>query len=126
MKQYSPHIQDELLVARGLEGDRKSLEELIIRYSSLIYNLIIKMIRNKDDAADLSQEVFIKLITKLDSFKHNSSFKTWLYKITVNHILNYKKSTTTRRRGGFIQFSKDLDGAPDLEINAGEYYEADQ
>jgi len=125
MEPYSQSIPDEVLITRSLEGDSKSLEELIIRYSGLVYTLIIKMIRNKDDAADLSQEVFIKLITKLDSFKHNSSFKTWLYKITVNHVLNYKKSTT-RRRGGFIQFAKDLDGAPDLEISAGEYYEADQ
>jgi len=98
MEPYSQSIPDEVLITRSLEGDSKSLEELIIRYSGLVYNLIIKMIRNKDDAADLSQEVFIKLITKLDSFKHNSSFKTWLYKITVNHILNYKKSATTRRR----------------------------
>jgi RNA polymerase sigma factor (sigma-70 family) len=93
MEQYSPHILDELLGPRSLEGDRKSLEELIIRYSSLVYNLITKMIRNKDDAADLSQEVFIQLSTKLDGFKHNSSFKTWLYKITVNHVLNYRKGS---------------------------------
>lgn len=126
MESYSQSAADELLIARSLEGDSKSLEDLITRYSSLVYTLIVKMIRNKDDAADLSQEVFIKVITKLDSFKHNSSFKTWLYKITVNHILNYRKSATTKRRGSFARFAQDLDGAPDLEISAGEYYEADQ
>lgn len=116
---------DELLITNSLNGDRKSLEALITRYSGLVYNLSFKMVMNKEDAADIAQEAFIKMITKLDTFKYNSSFQTWLYRIVVNHILNYKKSAVVKRRRSFREFGDILDSAPDTEIAAGEYYEAD-
>jgi RNA polymerase sigma factor (sigma-70 family) len=125
MEQGLPGISDEMLVTNSLQGDRKSLEELIGRYSALVHNLAFKMGLNKEDAADSSQEIFIKLITKLDSFKHHSSFKTWLYRIAVNHLLNVKRSAV-KRKFTFDQFGQTLEAAPDLDFDAGEYYEADQ
>lgn len=119
-------IPDEILVTSALQGDRQSLEKLIERHSSLVYTLCYKMARDKNDAADLSQEIFIKVITKLDSFERNSAFKTWLYRIAVNHLLNHRQSAAVRQRTHFAQFGSILDDAPDLDLAAGGYYEADQ
>jgi len=119
-------MPDELLVTQSLQGDRHSIELLITRYSSVIYNLCYRMVADKAYVADLSQEIFIRMITKLSTFKHDSAFKTWLYRIAVNHILNYRENVVAGRTGGFKAFAHDLDEAPDWDLNAGEYYGADQ
>ena len=119
-------FSDEELVKNGLQGDRRSLEALISRYNDMIFNISVKMVRDADDAADITQEVLIKVITKLDTFKHDSTFKTWLYRITVNHILNFKKSPAVRARVSFRQFGEMLDGAPDMQLMAEDNYGADK
>jgi RNA polymerase sigma factor (sigma-70 family) len=125
MTDPNQHMPDETLVASSLQGDRKSIETLIRRYQDLVFNVSLKMTRNREDAADMTQEVLIKAITKLDSFKFNSSFKTWLYKITVNHILNERNTVEAKARLSFRQFGDTLDAAPDAELSADEYYGAD-
>ena len=124
MKEPIQHITDEQLVEASLKGDRKSIELLVKRYQDFIYNVGLKMTWNKDDAADITQEVLIKVITKLDSFKHNSSFKTWLYRITVNHILNERKAAA-KRKFRFRKFGETLDNTPDSDFEADTYYGAD-
>jgi RNA polymerase sigma factor (sigma-70 family) len=126
MTQSHPIPSDEDLVLLSLQGDKASLEQLVMRYKDLLFNLCFKMTRHYEDAADITQEVLIKVITKLASFRQDSSFKTWVYRIAVNHILNYRKSTLVKRRSTFQQFSDTLDGAPDADIAAGEHYEADK
>jgi RNA polymerase sigma factor (sigma-70 family) len=126
MDQTNDALPDEILVVQSLQGDRKSLEGLVGRHYRFIYNVVLKMLSNKEDAADITQEVVIKLITKLDSFKHNSAFRTWLYKIIVNHVLNYRKSQSMKKRYTFRQFGEILDGAPDMEFSADDHYAADQ
>lgn len=79
---------------------------------------------DKEQAADITQEVLIKMITRMGSFRVDSSFRTWLYRITVNHILNEKKASATRKFG-FRQFGETLDNAPDSELSADETYRAD-
>jgi RNA polymerase sigma factor (sigma-70 family) len=125
MDKHPGGLSDEELIALCRQGDKKSLESLIERYRHFIYNVSSKMTANRQDADDITQEVLIKVITKLDSFKGNSAFRTWLYKIMVNHILNYKKAIT-RRRVSFGSFGQVLDNAPDAEITAGEEYHADK
>jgi RNA polymerase sigma factor (sigma-70 family) len=126
MEHSSESLSDNELVIKGLQGDRRSLEILIGRYNDMIYNISAKMVQHRDDAADITQEVLIKVITKLDTFKHDSSFKTWLYRITVNHILNFVKSQAARSRVSFDRFGEMLDGAPDLEFTADDHYAADK
>ena len=126
MEQSIEELSDNELVRRGIQGDRKSLEKLIGRYNDMIYNISARMVQNAADAADITQEVLIKVITKLDTFKHDSSFKTWLYRITVNHILNFKRSPTVRARSAFTRFGERLDAAPNLELTAEDHYGADK
>jgi len=125
VNETNQNIPDEKLVESSLKGDRKSIEILIKRYQDFIYNISLKMTWNKDDSADITQEVLIKIMTKLDSFKHNSSFKTWLYRITINHILNERKGASVKKKMTLRQFGERLDITPDSDLTADENYGAD-
>ncbi len=67
----------------------KSLNNIIKTYKKFVYATALRYIENYDDADDITQEVFIKVYNNLDKFKGNSSFKTWLYRITVNLSINF-------------------------------------
>lgn len=84
-------IDDAILVTQCRDGDSAAFERLIIKYQDRIYNVILKISGNKDDAAELTQETFVKLLEKIDTFKGNSAFYTWLFRIAVNLTFNYCK-----------------------------------
>ncbi|MDQ0207414.1 RNA polymerase sigma factor [Alkalicoccobacillus murimartini] len=82
-------MEDKDLIHKILEGDEFALEELHKRYARQIYHYIYTETRNYDDAEEILQEVFYKVSTKLNQFKRRSSFKTWIYVITRNAIVDY-------------------------------------
>lgn len=82
--------KSEILVKKANAGDKKALELLIIRIKDLIYNLALKMLLFPEDAKDATQEILIKVITHLSTFKHESQFETWVYRIATNYLLNVK------------------------------------
>lgn len=82
---------DSVLIAKALQGDKKSLEQLIKNYQDYIFNISLKLFLDHDDALDATQEVLIKVVTHLKTFKGESHFKTWLYKIAFNYFLNTPK-----------------------------------
>jgi len=82
---------DWALIRRTLDGDLTAYEELVKRYQSAVYGLIYHMTANHEDAADLAQETFIKAYNALGSFKGDSGFFTWLYRIAINTTLNHLK-----------------------------------
>ena len=85
---------DIQLISAILNGSRKDLESLILRHQAWIYNIALKMVLDPGDAEDVTQEILIKLITKLSLFDpEKASFRTWLYRIVVNHVINMKKRT---------------------------------
>jgi len=77
-------LSDQELVARFQTGDRNVLSEFLKRYHSRIYRLAYGMLRNPQDAEEVIQEVFLRLFQKLDSFKGESSFSSWLYRVAIN------------------------------------------
>ncbi|MEL6918421.1 MAG: RNA polymerase sigma factor [Bacteroidota bacterium] len=79
---------DEKLIAEALEGNKASLNLLLKRHQDYIYNISLRLFLNPDDALDATQEVLIKVVTRLKTFKGKSQFRTWLYRITTNHFLN--------------------------------------
>lgn len=81
-------VSDEQLVTQTLRGDRQAFEELVIRYQTKVYSLTYRFMGNEEDAYDMAQEAFIKAYRSLPSFKHNSSFGTWLYRVTANVCLD--------------------------------------
>lgn len=79
----------ELILRRAARGDSEAFAELLREKQSLVYNLAYRMSENREDALDISQEVFIKVWRSLDSFRGDSAFDTWLYRITVNTAKDY-------------------------------------
>jgi len=85
------NIDDTVLVEQCRQGDSGAMERLIIKYQNRIYNVILKICANADDAAELTQETFVKVIESIDRFEGRSSFYTWAFRIAVNLTLNYCK-----------------------------------
>lgn len=114
---YSPQISDEDLIKRGIDGDKRALEDLVIRHQDWIYNIAVRMLHSPEDAKDALQETLIKIITKLSQFRGDSSFRTWAYRIAVNHILNSKRSNgEVTHTSSFDQYSQLINSCPDGDI----------
>lgn len=84
-------IDDAVLVERCRRGDSAATERLILKYQNRIYNAILRMCANADDAAELTQETFVKVLENIDRFEGRSGFYTWVFRIAVNLTLNYCK-----------------------------------
>ena len=80
---------DAVLIERYRQGNSEAMDVLILKYQDRIYNLVLKMCSNTDDAAELTQEALFKAINNLDSFEGRSSFLTWLSRIAINLTINY-------------------------------------
>jgi len=120
---FSIHYPDQVdseLIKLAVNGDKKALENLILRHQVFVYNLSLKMSHNTDDAQDLTQEVFIKAITALGKFEQKSSFRTWLYRITVNHFLNTRKRKSELHIKDFESYFSSIERMPVYELNAAE------
>ncbi|TKK66404.1 sigma-70 family RNA polymerase sigma factor [Ilyomonas limi] len=85
------HTTDEIIIHKVLAGDIPAYSELVNRYSSMVFTLAYNIIINREDAEEIAQDVFIKAFTSLRSYKEQSKFATWLYRIVVNTALNKKK-----------------------------------
>src|SRR5205823_5995670 len=88
---FETQDQDASLVERYLAGDVTAFDEIMIRYERQIYRVCYRFVENRDDAMDLAQDVFIKAFEHLSSFRRESSLKTWLYRIAMNHCINHVK-----------------------------------
>lgn len=82
---------DGALVERYLAGEMAAFDEIMIRYERQIYRVCYRFVENREDAMDLAQEVFIKAFEHLPTFRRESSLKTWLYRIAINHCINHVK-----------------------------------
>jgi len=82
---------DEQLVDSILNGNQQHFRELILRYQSRVLAVALKVTNNQKDAEDISQEVFLQLYRSLGNFNGDSSFSTWIYRITMNKAIDYKR-----------------------------------
>jgi len=114
-------IDDNILIADALEGNKQALEKLIKKHQNWIFNVALAMISDSDEAADITQEVLIKVITKLDSFNRESGFRTWMYRIVKNHFLNMKRGKFETTPMSFDDFGKGLDAIPDESVSKFSY-----
>jgi RNA polymerase sigma-70 factor (ECF subfamily) len=85
---------DETLVSRARSGDTAAFDALILRHQDRVYNMAYRMLGNREDALDLSQEVFLTVFRSLGRFEAKARFSTWLYRVTVN-----RGRDELRRRG---------------------------
>lgn len=118
-----PDEEEATLVKLTIEGDKNAAEKLILNHQVFIYNLALKMTRNVEDAQDLTQEVFLKALSALSKFKGKSKFRTWLYRIAVNHFLNAKKVKSEIHSQSFESFFNYVDTIPDYDFSLEEQRE---
>jgi RNA polymerase sigma factor (sigma-70 family) len=107
--------EDQALVARARSGDRKALEELVRRHQPWIYNIALRMLFHPQDAEDATQEILVKVLTRLSSFEGRSSLRTWLYRIAVNHVLNMRRGRVEDSAVSFRSYGEELENTPDLD-----------
>lgn len=95
-------------IDQAVSGDRKALEDLLGEIQDMVFNLSLRMLGMIPDAEDASQEILIKVMTNLSSFKKESAFTTWVYRIAVNHLKNYKKSMFAKHPLSFEFYGADI------------------
>ena len=104
------------LVRRIQNGDRDALESLVRRHQDWVYNIAVRMVYLPEEAEDATQEILIKLLTKLSTFEGRSSFRTWLYRLVCNHVLNMKRGRADQAEWTFVKYRRALENTPDLEL----------
>ena len=85
-------MADELkLIKKAQKGDVEAFEKIITEYQSIIYNIAFRFAGNAEDAADMSQEVFLKMFRNINSFQFKSKLSTWIYRVATNTCLDQVK-----------------------------------
>jgi RNA polymerase sigma factor (sigma-70 family) len=106
----------EDLVIKAKNGDRNALEELLESIRDRLYNLSVRMLWHPQDAEDATQEILIRIFTHLGTFRGDSSFQTWIYRVASNYLLTTRKRRMEKLELSFDAFAEDLDrglvGAP--------------
>lgn len=88
--------EERKIIKKAAAGSADAFEQLLLKYQTPIYNLCLRMTGNPEDAADMTQEAFLKAWRSLSSFQFESSFSTWLYRLTTNTCLDYLRSLKRR------------------------------
>ena len=113
-EQDAPEANDAALVRRSQAGDFRAYDELVRRYQERIYATVYHMTSNHEDASDLAQDAFIKAFQALKSFKGDSSFYTWVYRIAVNKTINFLKQRKNRHHLSLNDIDFSAENDPDL------------
>lgn len=112
----------KILVDKATSGDKNSLEALIAGVQDIVFNLSLRMLGTFADAEDATQDILLKVITHLSSFRGDSAFTTWVFRIASNHLKNYKKHMFAHYPLSFEYYGNDIENGkiqdvPDLTQN---------
>ena len=113
------HVAPEL-VERATAGDPAALDELVRTVSDDIFRLAQRMLWHPHDAEDATQEILVKLLTRLSTFRGDALFSTWAYRVAVNHLLSTRRRRAEQPAMSFEAFAEDLAGGLDEPYDAGE------
>lgn len=110
-----------LQIDQAVAGDKAALEEVILSVRDMIFNLSLRMLGTFPDAEDATQDIILKIMKNLSSFKKESAFSTWVFRIAVNYLINYKKHLFFQRPLNFEFYGNDIQNAkigevPDLTM----------
>lgn len=103
-----PEMKEIDLIRRARLEDTSAYEELVRRYYGKIYGLVYGMVSSREDAEDVTQEVFVKAWNALGHFREQASFYTWIYRIAINRAINFRKKRTRRKTVQFEEFDPDI------------------
>ena len=93
------HENDQVLVDGLRHGDAQAYRELVRQYEHRVFTIAYRMLGNRQEAEDVAQDVFVSLIRSIHSFRGDSLFSTWLFRVAVNHVKNHVKYLRRRRTG---------------------------
>jgi len=94
----SNKMEDRELIERFIKGDKKAFDEIVERYKDMVFRVVYRMLGDRTEALDVSQEVFLKLYGSLKDFRFESRFSTYLYRMSINFAKNRLKTMATRRK----------------------------
>ncbi len=112
----------QVLIGRAVAGDKEALGTVLECVQNLVFNLSLRMLGTFPDAEDASQDIMLKIVTHLSTFKGESAFSTWVFRIAVNHLKDYKKHMFAKMPLSFAFYGEDIknakiDDVPDLTQN---------
>lgn len=112
---------DAALVTLAADGDSRSVEEIVRALQRPLYGIAFRMLLDRRDAEDATQEALVRIVTRLAQFRGESSFSTWAYRIAVNRILDFREQRAAAARLAFEQFAEGLaDGRDDGAVERAE------
>ncbi len=94
------------LVDQAVAGNRQALETLLAGVEDMVFNLSLRMLGTFADAQDAAQDILLKVMTHLSTFRGESSFTTWVFRIAINHLKNYKKHMFAHHPISFEYYGK--------------------
>lgn len=100
IKSGSKELSENSIIKKCQQGDRKAFNNLVKKYQDMVFNLSLRLLGNKEEALDVSQEIFLKIYNSILDFKYNSAFSTWVYRITINTCKN--KSLANFKRNSLV------------------------
>ena len=109
-------METQKLVRLAAEGDKGAREQLLTGVQDLVFNLSLRMLGTIHDAEDASQEILIRVMTNLASFRGESAFTTWVFRIAVNHLKNYRKSMFAQHPLSFEYYGEDIVSGKEKDI----------
>jgi RNA polymerase sigma factor (sigma-70 family) len=115
-----PTLED--IARQALDGDREALDAVVRALQGDVYGLSLRMLWNREDAEDATQEILIRIVTHLSQFGFRSRLKTWAYRVAVNYILDARKSAIERLHLSFERFAEDLESG----VQAGSVVDSEQ
>jgi RNA polymerase sigma factor (sigma-70 family) len=105
--EVAPTLNED--VAKAQEGDRDALERVIRSIQSKVYSFALRMLWHPEDARDATQEILLRIVTHLSTFRADSAFFTWVYRIAANHFLDCRRSRLETQMISLDEFGKDLE-----------------
>jgi RNA polymerase sigma factor (sigma-70 family) len=91
------HQQDNIYITKVIEGDRNAFAYLVDKYKTMVYSLALMLVKDKEEAEEISQDAFIKAYQSLASFKGNAKFSSWLYRIVYNTSISMLRQQSAGR-----------------------------
>ncbi len=112
----------QTMAEKATAGDREALEVLVAGVQDMVFNLSLRMLGTFADAEDATQDILLKMITHLSAFRGESAFTTWVFRIAVNHLKNYKKHMFAHAGLSFAYYGEDIENGkiqdvPDVTQN---------
>jgi RNA polymerase sigma-70 factor (ECF subfamily) len=106
------NLNDNELIIKILDGDKDLYAKIMDKYHNELFKYVYNMVNNYNETEDLLQEIFFKLYKHLKKFDSSkSSFRTWMYRVSKNYVLNYLKSSKKRMSNASVEYNDDINQA---------------